>query len=173
MKSIEILSLAIRLLGIYFLIEGVRYVFAWYGAYLQFENYSQDKTFLLFVSSYMMSTALFVVSGAAFVKFPVAVSKLLLPRSSAESPVFSGNIDDIKIAAFIVIGVYMLSWGIPKLMLETAKLFLIHSMSRQYDDFAWYQKIADFMVAIIDVVIGVVLAVRAKGVLKLVNQLRG
>ncbi|MCV6613740.1 MAG: hypothetical protein OIF35_02105, partial [Cellvibrionaceae bacterium] len=118
MKSIELLSTGIRLLGIYTLIYALR------TSVSQFQLLPQYKSGAVGIEQYMAMyiytalgvLALLLLAAFVMIKFPRALASWILPKTKESDIDFNGSSRDVEISVFTIIGVYMLTWAIPDLL---------------------------------------------------------
>ena len=170
MKSIELLSTGIRLLGIYVFLYSIRVSIYQYQAIIQFKSSSQDDVATFIYLGAAQFICLFVASIIMF-KFPVSVSSWILPKTKVNEPVFNGTSQDIEISFFIIIGVYILSWSMPDLLNNAIWLWYIKSSGNL--GFGVESKyIINEVVTVVEISVGLYLCLQAKGLSALIRSFR-
>ena len=179
MKSLEILALGVRLVGIYFLLNILSF---WAGSYgpiiYQWMYVGVDESIaqlnLQLLLFYSIVGLFSLLACFVLIRFPLTVSGWLLPRSKADEPVFNGSIEDLKIAAFIIMGVYILSWAVPGFFYNTAMLIKLQNpqfMALYHRD-EGVEYIIRALVSVLEIAVGLYLCLQARGLNALINRLR-
>lgn len=173
MKSIELLSTGIRLLGIYVFIYAIRTGIYQYQAVLQFRSNSQDDMAIYTYVALIQVGLLFFASLLMF-KFPVSLAKWLLPKSKENEVALDGSAKDIEVSIFAVIGVYILSWAIPDLFHNGLWWwYSTHSeISGMWKHGGPNEYKINQIVTVLEIAIGLYLCLRAQGLSNLLRKLR-
>ena len=175
MKSIEILALGIRLVGIAAIFQLLQF-FGYSATSIQQWLYSHPgESFTWLISVYGAICIVFAIMCFLLIKFPITVSRWLLPKTTNDEPVFNGSIDDLRIAAFTVMGVYILSWAVPDLFYNAGTLLQLNDerMMGLYNPDDKNALILDEIITIMEISIGLYLCLQAKGLNNLLLKLRG
>ena len=114
MKSIEILALGLRVIGIYGLVVSVQFIFNLYYTFTQISNGDGGTSGINIL--YISILIILVLVSTAFIKFPITVAKILMPKTKEESPVFNGSIKDLEIVAFTIFGLILFVSSLPNLV---------------------------------------------------------
>lgn len=173
MKSIELLSTGIRLLGIYVFISAFRVGATQYQAVIQFRSISQeDMNFFAYVAFGLV--VMMFMASLIMVKFPIALAKWILPKTKDNEVVLDGSAKDIEVSIFAVIGVYMLSWAIPDFFHNGLWWwYSAHSkISGMWEQGRENEYIFDQIVTILEIAIGLYLCLRAQGISTLLRKFR-
>ncbi len=173
MKSIELLATGIRLLGIYVFIYAIRTGIYQYQAVMQYRSTSQDDM-VVFTYLALVQVALLFVASILMFKFPVLLSKWLLPKTKENEVILDGTAKDIEVSIFVVIGVYILSWAIPDLFHNGLWWwYSSHSqISNMWEQGTKSEYIINQIVTVLEIAIGLCLCLRAKGLSNLLRRLR-
>jgi hypothetical protein len=171
MKSIELLALGLRLLGIYGLMKGVQQLALSFTYIQQVSAPIYDGSLLIVYVAYGAATALVFLLSFLLLKFPISVAKWLMPRTSGDGVVFNGSAEDIQIAAFIVLGIYILSWSIPDFFHNAALLWMAQEADYSAGDKT--NILTNEIVTVIEMGIGLYLCLQAHGLNALLRKLRG
>lgn len=173
MKSIDLLSTGIRLLGMYVFIYAFRNGFSQYQAILQFRSTSQDDMQVFAYVAIFQVVLLFIASFLMF-KFPVSLAKWILPKTKDDEVALDGSAKDIEITIFTVIGIYILSWAIPDLFHNSIWWwYSAHSeISDMWEQGGSTQYIINQIVTVLELAIGLYLCLRAQGLSNLLHKLR-
>jgi Ca2+/Na+ antiporter len=175
MKSIDILVIGIRLVGIVFILRLVQYLSESYESIYRWTLAAPEESLTFVLLIYGTFGLAFAVICFILIKFPLTVSRWLLPKSKDDEPVFNGSIDDLRIAAFTIIGVYIVSWAIPDLFYNVSMLVKLQSETavKLYSS----DSIIDFMIrtgmTVLEIFIGLYLCLQAKGLNNLILKFRG
>src|SRR5690554_4336566 len=112
MKSIEVLALGIRLVGIISVFQIFKFFAFSYASIQQWMYQNPDESIIVWLVLYGLTGLFLIIVCFFLIKFPISFSRWLLPKADNEEAIFNGSIDDLRIAAFTVMGVYILSWAI-------------------------------------------------------------
>lgn len=165
MKSIEILALAIRLIGIVFILDVVQFFAYSYTTTQQWMYGNPGESAAMWLAFYGVIGFILVAACFFLIKFPMTVSRWLLPKSEGDEPIFNGSIDDLRIAAFTIIGVYILSWAIPDFFYNAGMLLHMRSqgMMDLYNEDAKDEYIIQELTTVLEIGVGLYLCLQAKG----------
>ncbi|MDQ2075171.1 hypothetical protein [Marinimicrobium sp. ABcell2] len=175
MKSIDILAIGIRIVGIVFILRLIQYLSDSYSSIYRWTLSSPEENLTYILVIYGTVGLAFSVICFILIKFPVTVSRWLLPKSKDDEPVFNGSIDDLRIAAFTIIGVYILSWAIPDLFYNASMLVKVQSegLANLYSRDSTITYLIQGGITILEILIGLYLCLQAKGLNKLILKFRG
>jgi len=175
MKSIEVLALGIRLVGIWVIIEILQYLAYSYSSIQQWMYASPGESVAMWIVYHGVVGVAMVVFSFILIKFPVTVSHWILPKTNNDEPVFNGSIDDIRIAAFTIIGVYILSWAIPDFFYNASILLFLNNEGaiNTYHAKEKIEYIIDEVITVLEIAIGLYLCFQAKGLNSLLMKMRG
>ena len=170
MKSIELLSIGIRLLGIYVVFMALQTVVIQYQSIQQFAIASNGGA-PVYAYVGLIEVLLMVLASFVMIKFPTSLAKWLLPKSSDGEILLDGSAKDIQTTLFCVLGVYILSWAIPDFF--NNGLWLWYTAVSQDMDFGSIpQFIIQQIITVIELGVGVYLCIRSKGISNLIYRLR-
>ena len=172
MTTIELLSIGIRLLGVYFLVKFVQFIGTAYLPYHQMVLSATDFNPLIISGGYTITAVLMLAFSIIFIKFPATVSKNLLPRTSVESLVLSGSAKELQLAGFTVLGVYILSWAIPDLIHNSALLVVVPHYDESYTMSNKPYDLINLGVTVVEIAIGFYLTLQSQGLVRLINKVR-
>ena len=173
MKSIELLSIGVRLLGIYFFIDASRTGIYQYQTFLQFQSTSQSDM-AVFTYFAIIQVVLLFLASLLMLKFPVSIAKWLLPKTHDNEVAFDGSTRDIEISIFSIVGVYILSWAIPDLFHNSIWWWYStqSDISDMWDRVGESEYIINLAVTVVEAAIGLYLCLRAQGLSNLLRRLR-
>lgn len=173
MKSIELLATGIRLLGIYVFIYALRTGIYQYQMIMQFRSTTQDDMMVFTYVSFAQVGVLFIAS-LLMLKFPVSLSKCLLPKTKNNEVALDGSVKDIEVSMFVVMGVYILSWAIPELVNNGLWWwYSTHTeVRRMWEQDGGNEYIMNLLVTMLEIAIGLYLCLRAQGLSALLRRLR-
>ena len=163
MKITEVTALGIRVFGILFLLKLASSFTAWYMSIDSSVEPSYSKIQLLF--TYIVPFLLSLIA----IKFPVFLAKLLISTSSQPSQELETDGKSIQLAAFVILGVFILSYAIPDLIHNALIIIALNKEEAQVDNYPYYiNEITTF----IELAIGLYLAIGANGIYKTIERLR-
>lgn len=173
MKSIELLAIGIRVLGIFALIYAIKTGLYQYQIILQFQsNVENELTLVRFLAT--AQVGLLLAAALLMIKFPVSVSNWLLPKSKNQEPILNGSVHDVETAAFVIIGVYILSFAIPDVF-DNGIWWWYSShgeTSRLWGQDGSHKYLINQAVTVIEMAIGLFLCLRANGLSGLLRRFR-
>lgn len=123
MKTIEIVAMLTRVLGIYLIVKFFEYLYAVYQQLFLMHFATNTEFFYLKVVMIVVLSILLIVA-LVLVKFPTTVAKALYPGDLNAVVEIKSNFDDYAALISIAFGFYMLTWVIPDLVHNF--LFLIY-----------------------------------------------
>ena len=169
MKINEILSIAIRIFGILLFFVTLRDAPQWLSSIrlLRPDEFSESPSRFL---QYAMVISFFSASYF-MIKFPGAISRILVTPSSTDAPLIEENGQAIQIAGITIVGVYVLTWSIPDLFYNAFLLWEIAHYETSQDQ-AMSQTISTEIVTVIEISMGLYLALGARGLSNAINKLR-
>ncbi len=171
MRSLDILAVGIRLLGLFFIFKILQNAQVLFAQYLFATSANQDFPIVYWITYGSLAMIMLVFVGLC-IKFPVTISKVILPKTKQESPVFNGSMGDLQIVGFILLGVYILSWAIPDFIYNS--LFLLSSdvgeVGFGYSDLLTYK--VNIAVTLIEISIAIYLIFQAKGLSNIIKRIR-
>jgi hypothetical protein len=170
MKLNELTALGIRLLGIYLLIRAFTTLIAAISSSMSNVQtaYGDLSPFLYFG---ITEAIVFFLCAFGLIKFPVYIANKITPKSPEESSGLHANGELLEKTAFVVIGVYILTWAVPDLLDNSIYLFQLKSFV-PHDNQAWYETWGLQVVTVFEIAIGLYLTLGAKGLHKTIVRLR-
>lgn len=169
MKVIEFLGLGIRVLGIFLFATLLREI------PMQIETITQviqmqpeaNSTMTIYASL----SLIFLLISLVMIIFPITVAKIIHPRSLSTSPDLAVNKDIFQATAFVVLGVYILSWATPDLVNNIIAMLNAKTYA-PYDEaniaYIWNAIIT----TLVELGIGLYCTLNADGVIKVIRKLR-
>jgi len=171
MKSIEILAVGLRLLGIYSAIKLLELI-------LQTAALWQEIT-----KSEGMATSLHIVYGIdigltflicfLLINFPVTLAKKLLPKKNENEAIFNGSAADLQVSAFIIMGVFMFFSAVPVLARDMVNIVQLIMHSDQYGAVSISKYVMPVIGPCIEICIGLYLTFKANALYLLIQSIRG
>jgi hypothetical protein len=167
MKIIEVVSVAVRIFGILLFVVTLRDAPRLLSAVADIGL--EAATPSLYIQWAMVASCLFV--SAFMVKFPGVISRLLVTPSQSSSPLIEENGQAIQIAGITIVGVYILTWAIPDLLYNGLMLWVVSGYESPPKEYISETKVSE-MITVIEISIGLYLALGAKGLTIALNKLR-
>ncbi|MDI3326644.1 hypothetical protein QKW35_19895 [Pontibacterium granulatum] len=167
MKLNEVTALALRILGIYLAIRALRTFTMYTVRYDQVtESNFGDTANLVYAEG-----VIFFLCAALLLKFPASIANKIVPRSSTNSPIINTSGQSLEISAFVIIGVFTLSWSVPDLIDNAIYMYELKQFVHG-DNRAWTDAVGRQFVTLIEIAIGLYLALGSRGLHKVINKLR-
>ena len=169
MKSIEALGISVRVLGIFLLVTLLRDMPLTMMATSQFNNDFLDTNYPMII--YVVLSFIFLICTLIMIKFPISISKLLLPKTEISSSELNNDLDTLQITAITILGIYILSSAIPDLTNNILSLINLKEYM-PHDEvgitFAWHSLITTFL----EILIGIYCTLGAKGIINIIHRCR-
>lgn len=168
MKFLEIAALGIRLAGIILLIDYTADIPSMIIQTQQLFDPAYTGTLKVMWFSLVFSLLLCLF----LIKFPVTIAKLIMPRTSADSPVINFDERNATITGFTVLGVYILTWSSADFFGNFLDLYSTYRFSPHDSQLIfeiWMYQVS----TIFEMSIGLYLAVGSGGLYRLIQNLRG
>lgn len=154
MKSIELLALGLRLVGIYAFILVLQSGLQSYYGFFAWREAEEGVLGLIFMN--YMTLSVMAALCVLLVAMPVKVATWLLPKTPENDPVIKGNIEELKVAAFTVLGVYLIANTLPELVAAMVRYYDIKSA--EYPDLSQLDGMGLWLANVmVQLVIGIVL----------------
>ena len=175
MKSIEILALGIRVVGIMFILQVLGFIGHGYALMETISHFGEDAGMAPWLVFYVVSWLVLSIICFVLIKYPLPVARRMLPRVDNDEPVFNGSIDDLAIAAFMVLGVYILTWAVPDFFHNLGIILRIYNevTANLYNKGSLYDAVLRQAITVMEIGIGVYLCLQARGLNNLLRRLRG
>jgi len=170
MKSIEILAVGIRLIGIYVLLLALRTASNCYSTFVQSPS-SLPEDLTIFMYFGFGEAIAFLLVSFVMLKFPVLISKWLLPKTKDGEVLLAGNAQDIQTSLFCVLGVYILSWAIPDFV-DNAVLWWYSVNNEILQDDSSDIYVINEITTVLEIGIGLYLSLQASGLSNLLYRMR-
>ena len=110
MKSIEILTIGLRILGVY-LIAGFLVLITPISTFATFDDETSQSAYMILA----LGIIVYVIIIFCLIKFPYRIANLLKQKVKEDEIIFEGSAKDIVTSLSIIIGIYMLSFVIPNI----------------------------------------------------------
>ena len=121
MKSLELLALGLRLVGIYALIRTIQAALSTYhitvATHSSLGQLSAIDVWFVYAVPLLVCLLLFLLCFL-LIRYPTIVAKKLLPATSSldDTPISQRSDNEIVAIAFRILGVYVLAFAIPRLL---------------------------------------------------------
>lgn len=167
MKIIEVVSIAVRIFGILLFVVTLRDAPQLISAIavLGIEDVSPS----IYIQWAMVASCL--ILSVFMIKFPGVVSLLLVTPSELSSPLIEENGQAIQVAGITIVGIYILTWAVPDLIHNALILWVVSGYDLPPREYISETKINE-VVTVIEIGIGLYLALGAKGITIALNKLR-
>lgn len=171
MKMIEVLAVAIRILGILLLIRMLESLPYWLQALaiISPDRPIPESDINITYIQYAMFATLALVAFL-MLKFPTLLARLLVGNLRSDSPLLEEKGQAIQIAGIALIGIYILTWAIPDLF-HNALIFWAINNHLEVSGNSWETKI-NIAITLIEISIGFYCALGAKGISRIISKLR-
>ncbi|AZQ10049.1 hypothetical protein [Shewanella khirikhana] len=167
MKVIEVVSVAIRIFGLLLFVVTLRDAPQLLAAIADLGL--EANTPSVYIQWGMVASC--ILASAFMMKFPGVISRLLVTPSNSSSPLLEENGQAIQIAGITIVGVYILTWAIPDFLYNGLILWVVSGYETPPKEYISETKLREF-VTVIEIAIGLYLALGAKGLTTVLNKLR-
>lgn len=171
MKLYEATALAIRILGIYLLLDAISFAVDLYGQREQFIAMRELDFLDILIPLFFSSIGFFTLTGLICIKFPVSIAKYVVPTSSVNQPTINLNSNDFSNLAITILGLYILSWAIPDVIYNA--LMIIKGNYFNSSNAEIYEFVINEAATMIELSIGLYLTLSSAGVNILISRFRG
>lgn len=168
MKLVEVVAIGIRLIGIlmiFLVLRDTPQLIATMKS-TTVESGGSDTVMYMFVWFLLLALALLLI------KFPLTFSKILISETESGAVIIEKDGEAIQVAGFILIGIYTLTWAIPDLF-HNAMLLWHYKKHYPHRPDLISDVVINELITLLEIAIGVLLAIKSKGVVSLVRRLRG
>jgi hypothetical protein len=122
MKAIELLSIGLRLLGLYLIFSCIYMLFV-FSAYFQ-----QDEMGGSSAPSYL-PIVINCLIGIVLIKFPLSISKWLLPNNIVIDDTVSVSAKNLQTCLICILGIYIMSMYIPEVIKAIYQAYILTEMN--------------------------------------------
>lgn len=170
MKYTELLSIPIRVLGIYIFYS------AFLAAVRQYFILSQTAATVpgehrIYVAAVMLEVGFMLIAALALTRFPLAISRFLTPAHPESTLNTSTTSEQLQSVALCVLGIYIIAKNIPDLVFNSAWLINYAGQPPDYPDRITELAINE-LVTVIEILVGIVICIRAEGITLLIKRIR-
>ncbi len=172
MTAKELLGVGIRLLGIWFIVYSLQSLA--FGVSYAISQNRVDQTFIntmLSVTPYFLLAMVIASIGFFLIKFPYYLAAKLIPKTGLDNTQIDWEEKLVERIGFVLLGVYILSWAIPDIILNIIYLYKYVGAGPNDEANLTTSKINTF-ISLIEIVIGLFLVLESRGLVKLIHKLR-
>lgn len=172
MKSIEMLGVGLRLVGVYGLIQSIGFlveISQFLAIYLSGEYTERLSGWYLMQAGALL---LMVFASLVLVKFPATVAHRLLPTTSEPGTSLSQPAEELQAIGLTLLGCFLLSYAIPDFV---SSLYLLRTAASASGPIAITDEdvhVANLLNGVIELGLGLLLILRARGLSQLFTRLR-
>lgn len=174
MKVKDLMTVGLRLLGVYVVVTIVQTISMNYQSYTSWSTYPGVNLSALKAVLSLQVLALSVLA-ICLLKFPAFFASVLIGKAlSAENQNIPTNQEYFLETGFCLLGIYILSWAIPDLIYNALEITLLTT-----DDSSSYLRenilyaVITEITTVVEVAIGLYLSLQAKGLRRLLWRFRG
>lgn len=174
MTKREITSLVLKLMGIYIIASYIGYIPMAILTQLRIV-YLQEPislTNMIFASVIALSTLLYLVCCILLIIYSNRVAGWIIYEDNAVELPESISKDDVMAIAFCCIGLLIMTHAIPKLLSMIHVVFLERTSEYSVASMFW-RSICRIIPPLIEFILGLLLFIRTKGLVKLWHKIRG
>lgn len=168
----ELASVGFRLLGVYVVVVVIQTLASSFQIYTSWATYPEINLAAV-RGILLLQIILLSLLALVLFKFPSTLANLLLGKCvTGDKPAPSIKESTILDAGFCLLGVYILSWAIPDLIYNGLEIYHQVASESYYRADVLYVVVLE-IATILEIAIGAFLALRAKGLRKLLWRIRG
>jgi hypothetical protein len=171
MKTSDLLAIALRISALYLLFQAFVLAFQQYQYVSQLANVSAPGEATGAATLAIGMVIGLAVTGLALFKFPLTFARRLIP-AQADKPVnISLSIDELQSAAFCVLGVYFIAICLADFAHNGVWIvYILRGGELERSNLAAY--VINELITLVELVIGLVLCLKADGLSQLIRRLR-
>tara|TARA_Y100001938_G_scaffold147883_1_gene230141 strand:+ start:83 stop:622 length:540 start_codon:yes stop_codon:yes gene_type:complete len=170
MKYTELLSIPIRVLGVYIFYSAFLAVIRHYFALGQVAETNPDA-YKTYAVTAILEVSIMVITAFLLVKLPLTISKLLSPAKTESTLSASITFEQLQSVALCILGMYILTKTIPEFILNAAWIIHHFSQPEAYPG-ALTELIINELVTIVEILLGLFLCIKSDGIGILINRIR-
>jgi uncharacterized membrane protein YjgN (DUF898 family) len=170
MKYTELLSIPIRVLGVYIFYSAFLAVIRHYFALGQVAATNPD-VYKIYAITAMLEVSVMLVAAFLLVKLPLTISRLLSPMQAESTLSTSITFEQLQSVVLCILGIYILTKATPELILNAAWLIHYVSQSKAYPG-ALTELIINELVTVFEMLLGIFLCIKSDGIGLLINRIR-
>ena len=170
MKTIEILAVGLRLVGIYGILKGIQNAAMAYSSFPDYHAQFPDDNLYYFVSIGFVLA--YFIGSAVLIAFPVPLARLLTPRTEKKdsNPLpIAGNFQS---AALSVLGIYIVAHSLPMLFQHGLLAWQAFSMPEIYNERSARSQLVYTASRAIELSIGLYLSLQSAALVGLIHKIR-
>ena len=172
MNTLHLLSVGIRILGIYLVVTTLRDFPQWWITTRELGlDVVTGEVDLSAFYYFLVLTSVVVVAGLLMIAFPDTITKKLTRSDAIENGLDNLRLESIQYGGLFLLGVYILSWAIP----DTVHYSLLLFQASKAFEFNIEPTITyknSLIVILVDLGIGLYLVFGSKSIVNFVNKLR-
>jgi hypothetical protein len=172
MKDIEFFGAVLKLLGFACLVFAIAKTGDGINAIYQFNKYDIGLDPAVFELTIWVPVAIIYLVGLLFIKFPAAIAKSLLPKTSILPQRMSCDHNTLTIVGFTLLGTYLLTAALPDLAVNILYVYQQYSL-RMAENPEVSQTLMLLVANVIEFGLGLFLLLGGKGINRLILRLRG
>jgi hypothetical protein len=170
MKYTELLSIPIRVLGIYIFYSAFLAVINQYFILSQVAA-ANSSDYKIYAIAAILEVGFMLIAALALTRLPLTISNFLTPTRSESTFNTSITSEQLQSAALCVLGIYIITDNIPDLIFNTARL--ISYLGQPLDPFdGVFELTIKELATITEILIGVFLCVKSDVITLLITRLR-
>ncbi len=170
MKTIEILSVGLRLVGIYGILKGIQNIAMAYSSLPMYQaQFPNDNSYYFIAGGFVV--AYFTVALILII-FPVRVARILAPKSDDAPLESSLQGSDFHVGALSVLGVYIVAYSLPMVFQNGVLAWQAFAMPEYHNDTAGRERLIYTVSRAIELSVGLYLCLQSKGLVNLIYKIR-
>lgn len=172
MRNIELLVIGIRLVGIYAAFKGLQFIAIAYSSVQQTLSFAPEMDAASITGIYIAIVLLYFAFVVFLLVKPLSVAKILLPKTDANEPLMQASISALEVAAFTILGVYIITLALPQVLGDGSRLWQLTEAQNLYDHSTKNTYITNLCISVFQLLIGIYLCLQASGLRKLIYKIR-
>ncbi len=169
MSVIRLLAMGIRILGAYYLLTYIFWVYQFFVSFTIVEGFESGYGGLIDGYTLLMS-ATYLIAILIMIVFPVSLARWFVPMIVREDDTDDIQTKNILTSAFIIIGVVLLVGSITDIFYNGAWIWHIHS--QEHNNYLLSQYVISLLTALIKFGIGLYLTIGMKGFRQILFKIR-
>jgi len=171
MKTVDILSVGLRVIGIYGLLKGIQNVAMVSASSAVYRTQFPDDNSYYFVAGGFIIA--YFIASFVLILFPVKIARILMSAETGLSSEAALKSREFQAVALSILGVYVVAYSLPMVLQNSAFAWQAFTMPEYYSDTAGREHVIYALARALELIIGLYLCLQSEGLVNLMYKLRG
>lgn len=170
MKTIEVLSVGLRLVGIYGVLKGIHNIAMTYSSLFMYQaQFPDDNSYYFVAVGFVVA---YFTAALVLIIFPVRIARFLTPKSDGPPLENSLQGSDFQVGALIILGIYMVANSLPMVFQNGVLAWQAFAMPEHHNNTGGRVHLIYTLSRAIELSIGIYLCLQSKGLVNLIYKIR-